>query len=333
MSDRAPAGSDTSAPLSVGVIGVGHMGQYHARVYSELPGVQFVGVADIDPTRASQLAGRFGVESYGYSDLLGRVDAVSVAVPTEAHVSVVEQCIDAGVAVLVEKPFVLDPAEGRRLLDRANERGVTIQVGHIERFNPAVVALRDVLHDHDLIAVDANRLGPRTSRDIDDDVVMDLMIHDLDVVLSLADGDVASADCVLARDEQYATATLVFDDDLVGTFTASRVTQRKVRELVVTAEECVIYLDYTGKSVDIYRRSTPSYVEEDEGVTQRHESRIEQVYVENREPLEVELYMFVKSVRNGTQPSVTAEDGIRAVELVKRLHAISAGRSGRHPGD
>ena len=315
-----------SEQLRAGVIGVGHMGTNHARIYRELPEAELVGVHDADRSRSEEVADEFDTTAMALPELLSRVDVVSVAVPTVYHAETVRGCLDAGVHVLVEKPFVDDLSEGRALVELANERDLALQVGHVERFNPAVQTLADLRTELDVISITANRLGPPVDRAIEDTVVFDLMVHDLDIVLSMLEADVASVCAAGSLNGEYTTATLQAEDEVIGRLTASRVTQEKVRELTITAAECRVKLDYTAQSIEIHRSSLPEYVKDGDGVHHRHESVVEQLYVEKREPLKNELASFIDAARTGREPLVTGEDGIRVLELAREIER-SATRS------
>jgi predicted dehydrogenase len=319
------------APVHAGVIGVGTMGQNHARVYRELPESTLYGVFDADDERAEQVAETYGTTARSMGDLLDTVDVVSVAVPTRYHYETVRECIDAGVDVLVEKPFVADPEKGRKLVEFADERDVTLQVGHIERFNPATRKLMDIAADLDIIAVDARRLGPPIDRDIDDTAVMDLMIHDLDIVTALVDDEVVSVDAIGNADVDYAAANLQFDSGVVGQLTASRVTQEKERQLSLSAESCRVKVDYIEQTIEIHRQSLPEYVEDDGDVTYHHENVVERVSVEKREPLKNELSAFIEASVEGTAPVVTAEDGLRALRLTRTIDDLAKERTSVDP--
>lgn len=310
-------------PTPVGVIGVGSMGQNHARVYRELPGAQLVGVHDADRSRAADVAAEYGTTGREMGELLARCAAVSVAVPTRYHYETVRECIDAGVDVLVEKPFVADPEAGRRLVEFADERDVVLQVGHVERFNPAVQSLLELAADLEVHAVDAHRLGPPVDRQIEESVVRDLMIHDVDVLLALLGGEVAHVDAVGTSGGEYASANLRFDSGVVGQLTASRLTQEKVRRLTLSATDCRVTVDYIDQSIEISRQSAPEYVREDGGVTYRHESVRERVSAEQREPLKAELDAFLDAARTGAEPVVTGEDGLRALELTRHIDRLA----------
>lgn len=317
--------TNEAEPLAAGVIGVGSMGRHHARVYEELPNVTLDGIHDADQTQAQAVADDHGTEVRSREELLDRVDVVSVAVPTAYHYDVASECIQQGVHTLIEKPFVEDPEQGETLLSRAEREDVVLQIGHIERFNPAIVTLRDILPELEIVAVDAKRLGPPLERHIDDNVVTDLMIHDIDILLWLVDAPVRSIDAA-APSPSHATATIEFENDIVGTLTASRATQRKVRTLSITARSCYIEIDYMDQSVDIYRHSLPEYIEDDGDVRYRHESIIERPMVESGEPLRNELESFVSAVRRGRDVKVSATDGVRAVECVQRIEQAAGMR-------
>lgn len=317
--------------VDVGVIGVGSMGSNHARVYNELAGVSLVGVADADEEQAAAVAEEYDATAMSQADLVDAADAVTVAVPTPFHADIVSTLVDAGVDMLVEKPFVDDIATGRRLARRADEQGVVVQVGHIERFNPAVQALHDIIDDVDPIAFEAKRLGPPVDRQSTDSVVMDLMIHDIDILTALVDEHVVSVDAIGNDDVRYAAANLQFDSGVVGQLTASRVTQEKERELTLSAESCRVKVDYIDQTIEINRQSTPDYVEEDGDVTYHHENVVEQVSVEKREPLKNELSAFVRSAAEGTEPVVTGEDGLRALRLTRTIEDLARERTSVHP--
>ena len=319
------------APVYAGVIGVGTMGQNHARVYRELPESTLYGVYDADEERAQQVAETYGTSVASMGELLDAVDVVSVAVPTRFHYETVRECIDAGVDVLVEKPFVADPEKGRKLVEFADERDVTLQVGHIERFNPATRKLMDIAEDLDIIAVDARRLGPPIDRDIDDTAVMDLMIHDLDIVTALVDDEVVSVDAIGNADVDYAAANLQFDSGVVGQLTASRVTQEKERQLSLSAESCRVKVDYIEQTIEIHRQSLPEYVEDDGDVTYHHENVVERVSVEKREPLKNELSAFIESSVEDEPPVVSGEDGLRALQLTLTIDDLAKERTSVDP--
>jgi predicted dehydrogenase len=227
-------------PLRAGVIGVGSMGQHHARIYKTHIGASLIGVADADESRAIEVAERHATRAFDVIDLLEAVDIASVAVPTPYHAKVVRQCIEHGVHVLVEKPYVEDLSVGEELAELAAEQDVTIQVGHIERFNPAFMALDGIVDDLDILAIDAERLGPPLDREVRDNPVIDLMIHDIDLLGTIVDSELVSLDAQGTTGNEYATALFGFDSGVVATLTVSRVTQQKVRRLQITAKSALV---------------------------------------------------------------------------------------------
>jgi predicted dehydrogenase len=312
--------------LTAGVIGVGSMGRHHVRIYNDMDDVQLAGVADEDKEAAESVAAEYETSAWETEALLDEVDMVSIAVPTRFHYPLARKAITRGVHTLVEKPLTKDPEKGRTLVQGADSANVVLQVGHVERYNPAVRTLADIVPDLNVIAVEARRLGPPVDRDITDSAVLDLMIHDIDVVCSLVEGDVAGVTASGTSDGQHIAATLDFADGVVGNLTASRVTQQKIRDLAVTAESCRVHVDYADQTVHIHRHSVPEYVATDGDVRYRHESVIEQPTVDNGEPLAAELESFAEAIRTGDAPTVTGEDGLRALRIAREIDAQAKGR-------
>lgn len=314
--------------LDVGVVGTGSMGENHVRVYESLPSTNLVGVHDADREAAGEVAERYGTRFRELDALLDDADAVSIVVPTEYHYEMANRAMENGVSVLVEKPICKRPERGEDLVAVADEHDVTLQVGHIERFNPAVATALKVVEDCDVIAIEANRLGPPISRDITDSAVVDLMIHDIDVVLSLVGEMPTDIQATGAKNNAYATATLTFPSGVVASLTASRVTQRKVRKLDITAEDRLVSADFLDRGVEIHRHSVPEFIQKDGDVRYRHESVVEYPTVERGEPLQDELESFTNAVRTGTEPEVTGSDGVRALRLARRIESLAADEQG-----
>lgn len=311
----------TDEPIRVGVIGVGNMGQHHARVYSELLEADLVGVHDVDSPQAEEIAGQYDTEVLSIEEMIATADAVSIAVPTQYHYEITRKCLESGLATLVEKPLVADIERGEELVDLVAQHDVPLQVGHIERFNPAIEALSGIVPQLDVVAIDARRLGPDPGREIQDTVVSDLMIHDLDVVTSLVDSDIDSIQATGTAEGRYATATLEFDDGIVASLTASRKTQQKVRELNITADDRLVKVDYLDQSIEIHRQSAPEFITDDGDVRYRHESIVERPVVDNVEPLKNELESFLNVVDTGDEPVVSGTDALQTLEY---LHEIDS---------
>jgi predicted dehydrogenase len=302
------------AELRVGVVGVGSLGQHHARVYSELPGARLVGVHDRLPERAAEVAARHGCRVFGsLGELVAEVDAASVAVPTVDHHAVASELLSAGRSVLVEKPLATTLAEADELIALAARKGAALQTGHIERFNPATDILRNNVTTPRFVEV--HRLGSFSARSLDIDVVLDLMIHDLDIVLSLDGSEVVQVDAVgvpvLTPRVDIANARLRFASGLIANLTASRVSVEKVRKFRVFAPRTYISLDFAAREGQIYRLV--------DGALGRPDIRVERTTAASEEPLRRQLLAFVASVREGRPPVVSGEDGRRALHLATRI--------------
>jgi predicted dehydrogenase len=300
--------------LRVGVIGVGHLGRHHARLYAGLPQATLVGVADIDAERAKLIGERHQVPGYAQSAiLLEQVDAVSVAVPTSAHHAVVTACLEAGVHVLVEKPIAVTVAEGRELVELARRRQRLLQIGHVERFNPAIRAVRPYVGRPGFI--ECHRLSPFGERGTDVDVVLDLMIHDLDMVLSFQPGPVeevrAAGVPVLTKKIDIANARVSFASGCVANLTASRVSMTRMRRLRLFQRDAYISVDYQTRQGAICRRVADS--------GGRPTIEVEEVRGGDEEPLKLELEAFLHAIANGTKPLVAGEDGVAALDLAYQV--------------
>jgi predicted dehydrogenase len=305
----------TKSTIDVGVVGVGSMGQHHARVYNQLSGANLIGIADADTQRAAEVAEQYETDHLSTEELLTDAEAVSVVVPTQYHYDVVTSCLDKGVATLIEKPILKSLDRAEKLLSEIEKAGVPVQVGHIERFNPAVSVVSKIANDLDILSVRARRLGPEPDRRIQDSAVLDLMIHDIDIVLSLFEEMPTAVTGTATREGRHASALLEFGPDRIASLTASRKTQKKVRVLEITSEECFIEIDYLDQSVEVHRNSVPEYIEEDGAIRFKHESLVERPVVQNGEPLRRELNSFAQAVKDGSTPEVTAQDGVDALSV------------------
>jgi predicted dehydrogenase len=319
----------------VGVIGCGRMGRLHARVYSEMPAVKLVGVYDDNRDAAESAAADYGCAAAGSLDeLLSRAGAVTIAVPTRFHADVAEACLGRGVACLVEKPLAKDVADGRRIAEAARRAGVTVQVGHIERFNPAVRAMARLEVAPRFIEV--IRISPMTFRSIDVGVVLDMMIHDIDIVLKLARSPVAKIDAVgvsvIGDHEDICNARLTFANGCVANVTASRLALKTERKLRVFSSEAYVSVDYQKRygvvvrrtgNLDAIREAADKIRRGDvtdlSGLSYADLLHVEELQISDTEPLRAQLDAFVSSVRNGTPPEVTVDDGLAAVETAVRI--------------
>ena len=306
--------------IRTGVIGVGNMGQHHARIYASLPGSTLIGVADTNATRAEAIASRYDVRPFSdYQRLLDEVEAVTVAAPTTLHHQIGMECLRRGVHILMEKPLAASVVDAHALDDLAVPSGLVLQVGHVERFNPTFVELVNVLRDHQVLAVEARRLSPFATRAADVSVVYDLMVHDLDLILNLIDAPVrtieATGSRIRSQQPDHALALLSFATGQVASLAASKITQHKVRQMAITCAEAFVVADLLSRTVMIYRQSAADYFAQRGEVLYRQEGLIEQVYVPQIEPLYAEVQHFLSCVRERRQPLVGSTDAIRVMTI------------------
>ncbi len=306
--------------LRVGVVGVGHLGYHHARLYSAIEGVSLVGVADVDEGLRDKAAEDFGTAAYAGAAALVKagVDAVSVVTPTTTHEAVASTLLEAGVHVLVEKPIAPALAEAEEMVALARERNCLLQVGHIERFNGAVMALFEAIEKPRFI--ECHRLSPFPGRGSDVSVVLDLMIHDLDIVLTLDRSEVVSIDAVgvsvFSGSEDIANVRLRFASGCVANVTSSRVSVDRMRKIRIFEENAYVSTDYSDQEVLVYRKR-PGQIAE--GEDPMGLISIEPLEVKKDEPLKLELESFVDCVRAGRRPVVSGEDGVRALKLAEEI--------------
>jgi predicted dehydrogenase len=331
MSDQA-----AETLLAVGVIGCGRMGQLHARVYSQMPQVRLVGMYDADRDVAVATREKFGGEVFdSVEELAERVQAVTIAAPTAFHAAVAEPLLRRRIACLIEKPLAKDVDEARQIVAWAKEHNAVVQVGHIERFNPIVRSMSKLTVEPRFIEV--IRISPLTFRSIDVGVVLDVMIHDIDIVLQLARSTVAKIDAVgvsvIGGVEDICNARLTFENGCVANMTASRLALKTERKLRVFSSDAYVSIDYQKKH-GIIARKTDNLAAIRDAVASIRSGEVEDlsqinfmelVNVEELEinddvePLRAELEAFVASVTSGAPVEVSAEDGLAAVEIATRI--------------
>jgi virulence factor len=316
-------------PIRIGVIGVGNMGQNHVRVLSSMKDVELVGVADINVERGLETASKFKVRFFeDYCDLLPLVDAVCIAVPTRLHYAVGMNCLLAGIHVLIEKPIAASISEAESLVNAAAESQCILQVGHIERFNPAFQELSKVLQTEELLALEAHRMSPYSGRANDVSVVLDLMIHDIDLILELAAAPVVKLTASGTRTPDsgyldYVTATLGFANGIVATLTASKVTHRKIRRIVAHCKNSFTEADVLKNEILIHRHTPANSLTEDKQLAYRQDGVIEKVYTSNIDALRAELDHFINCVRGGNRPSVGGEQALKALRLASLIEQMA----------
>ena len=290
----------SGAKIRAAVVGTGHMGQYHVLVYAELPDVELVGVVDSDAARAAAVADQYDTHVLrDHRALVGRVDVVSVAVPTSQHFAVARDLLEAGISVLVEKPMTPTLEEARALFAVAERTGAVLHVGHVERFNGAVEELRQLVRSP--ILIESRRLGPFAPRVQKDTVVMDLMIHDIDIVLGLVDSPpvrlAAQGAVVHSPVTDVASVQVRFESGTIATITASRATEEKVRTLAITMPDAYVHLDYTDQDIRIYRRANQQYTTSRKAIRYSRASLVEHLQVHRENPLKLEIQHLIAAHR------------------------------------
>ena len=304
--------------VRVGVVGVGHIGSNHARLYAEVPSANFTGVYDVDVARGNAVGKKFGATSArSLDEFIGMVDAASVATPTNTHYEIARSLLAHGKHALVEKPITDNTTHAAELTKLAARNGLILQVGHVERFNPVLSALeRHLTHPR---FIEAHRLAPYPGRSTDIGVVLDLMIHDLEVILHFVGSPVQGIDAVgvpvLSHGEDIANARLRFENGCVANVTSSRISPERMRKIRVFQEDAYLSLDYQNQSGEIYRRIG--------GRISR-----DKVEIEREEPLKRQLTSFIECASTGRQPRVSGFQATAAlelaVEITKRIASSSA---------
>ena len=314
--------------IKTGVIGLGRMGKHHCRVYANQKGAQLVGVYDIDPLKTIEISTKYEIPGYQQvEDLLEQVDAVTIATPTPTHFELVRRCLDYNVHVLVEKPVTETLENAEELARLVDDCSLIVQVGHIERFNPTFLELKKVMESIKVLAISFRRLSPYKVSNKDVDVVLDLMVHDLDLCLDLTSGEPASISAYglmpFSDSLDHVVAQLFYCGGPLITLTASRVTEEKIRAVEVTCQEAFIEADFLNKNINIHRCSTGEYFANNHsGVKYQQESLIQRILVPNSEPLELEINHFLACISNHSTPCVSIIEGLNALRLAQHIRNL-----------
>ncbi|MGI8907815.1 MAG: Gfo/Idh/MocA family oxidoreductase [Candidatus Sumerlaeaceae bacterium] len=307
------------AKIRVGVVGVGHLGQHHARIYAAHSNCELVAVVDSDAKTAQKIAKQYGTRALtDFRQTFGKVDALSIAVPTVHHHAIASECLKNGIHLLVEKPITSTVEQAHDLIELARDHGRILQVGHIERFNAAIMRLKQIVNRP--LFIEGHRLGPYDPRVKDVGVVLDLMIHDLDIILQIVNSPVKSVEAagvaVYGRDEDIANARIHFENGCIANLTASRVTPIRKRKIRIFQRDAYVSVDYIEQEVEIFRRVRT--VSPEPGMPAisivRKKERIEK-----QEPLKLELAHFVECVQRGREPMVRGEHARDALQLAVEI--------------
>ena len=291
--------------IKVGVIGIGYLGQHHARIYSEIEGAELIALIDIDEEKARKLAGKYNCKSYSdYKNIIDKLDALSIVTPTTSHYEIALNCLRAGKDLLIEKPITVSVAEADELISEAEKKGCVLQVGHIERYNPAVIAVSEMIDKPEFL--ESERLSPFSGRGTDVDITLDLMIHDIDIILSFVSSPVkeikAKGASVLTDKIDVAKAWLEFDNGCAALVTASRLSHEKKRLLKIFQKDSYMSVDYQSCEVRSYFKKTGDI-------------SFDIIKPEKKEPLKEELIDFVRCVKERKRPKVSGIEGREALKI------------------
>ena len=316
--------------FKIGVVGVGKMGEYHVGVLSEMREVDLVGVVDSDQERAKKISEQYKTHSYkNYKDLFKLVDGVVLAVPTSMHFAIGKEFIEAGIHTLLEKPCTDDLSKAEELFNLAEKKNITLHIGHVERFNGAVQELFKIVKNP--IYIECRRMSPFSSRIKDDGVVLDIMIHDIDIVLKLVDSTVANinviGNSIFSKRDDLINAQIEFENGCIANILASRVSQNKVRTLEVTQKESSILLDYTEQEIFVHRQSSSESQLSPGSLRYKQESLIERIFVHKDNPLKLELKHFIDCSENGSQTKLAMKKELNSLKIA--LQILSKFKSGR----
>ncbi len=315
--------------IKLGIIGVGHMGQYHVNVARQLSEAKLIGIYDADPDRAKVIADKYETKFYPeISHLLKEVDAVVIAAPTFLHHQISKEALQAGKHVLVEKPIAESVEQAKELVSLSQKNNLILQVGHVERFNGAILELGKIVDSPML--VESRRLAPFNTRIRDVGVVLDMMIHDIDIVLNLVKSDVVGLSAmgakIVSNHEDIASVILKFKNGCIASINASRNTQSKIRTLNITDKNAYIQLDFTDQEIELHRQATSNTQMSSNEIRYRQESIVEKIFVHKDNPLKQEHEHFINCILGKAQPHVDGETDIKTLEIAHTiLEQISNG--------
>ena len=304
--------------VKVGVIGVGRMGKYHVGILSELPEVELAAVVDVDSNCRKAIADNYNAPGFeNYQDIFDKVDVAVVAVPTGLHFPIAKDFLNAGIHVLLEKPCANNLDHARELFQIAEDKDLTLHIGHVERFNGAVQELHKIVESP--IFVECKRMGPFTDRVKDDGVVLDIMIHDIDIILNLIQSKVVKTHVlgasVFSEKDDLVNAQLEFENGCIANIIASRASQNQIRTLSVTQKDSFVVLDYTDQEIYVHRKSSSEHKLSKDSLRYKQESLVERIFVHKDNPLKLELKHFLDCATNGSPRKVAIDNELYSLEI------------------
>ena len=308
--------------VKVGVIGVGRMGKYHVGILSELPAVELTTVVDIDSKSRKVIEENYGTPSFeNYKDIYGKVDAAVVAVPTGLHFPIAKDLLNAGIHVLLEKPCANNLDHARELFQIAEDKALILHVGHVERFNGAVQELHKIVDSP--VFVECRRMGPFTDRIKDDGVVLDIMIHDIDIILNLIQSRVTKTfvlgSSIFSTKDDLVNAQLEFENGCIANIVASRASQNQIRTLSITQKDSFVVLDYTDQEIYVHKKSSSEHKLSKDSLRYKQESLVERIFVHKDNPLKLELKHFLDCATNGSPRKVAIDNELYSLEVALNI--------------
>jgi len=318
--------------LKMGLIGLGRMGKYHLNLYEGIRDVQLEALCDVDENVLQSASQGYDVfTTTDYSELLDKVDMVTVAAPTRFHFEIAKDCLEAGKHVLVEKPITTNLEEAEELFNIAARNDLVLQIGHVERFNGAVQELRKIVRNPFLL--ESRRVGPYDERVKNDSIILDLMIHDIDIILNIVGKDVidieAKGSKVYSNLPDFASVNLIFENNAVANIIVSRITQKKDRTLSISQEDTFIFLDYTNQDINIYRKGTSQHIFGERELRYKNEYITERLFVYKDNPLMLEIRHFIDCVKGNVVRMIPVEHELRSLKVALKVDEIIKSKEGR----
>lgn len=308
--------------MKLGIIGIGHMGQYHVNVAVSIPKLEVIGVYDVDQNKLKDISQKYFVKPYeNLDDLIQDSEAIIIAVPTKLHYEIGKKCLEAGKHILLEKPITETVEQAKEIVELAEQKGLILQVGHVERFNGAILEIKKIIEKP--FFVETKRLSPFNPRIQDVGVVLDLMIHDLDIILNLIPLPIKSINArgirAFSNFEDIAIATIQFESGTIANLIASRVTQNKIRTLTITQEKSYVVLDFATQDIHIHRMASSAYLMAREELKYKQESFVEKIFVHKDNPLKLEQIHFINCCMGIEEPNVPNIQNILTLTYANKI--------------
>ena len=319
--------------LKMGLIGLGRMGRYHLNLYDEIPNLNLTSICDSNEIILNEVLERIDVfGTTDYRELMDKVDAVTIAAPTKYHYEIAKFCLEAGKHVLVEKPITTNLKQAEELFNIAESNDLILNIGHVERFNGAVQELRNIIDEPYLI--ESRRVGPYVERMKNDSIVLDLMIHDIDIILNMVNKNVvdiqATGSSVYSKLPDFANVSIVFENYCVANILVSRVTQKKDRTMSISQEDAFISLDYTSQDINIFRKGHSQHIFGNKELRYKNEYTLERLFVYKDNPLKMEIKHFIECIADGDKRMVSVQNELRSLEIALKIDDLLKSKNNKY---